>query len=87
VTSLGIPRMRVTVRVLSVMALGRGARGSTSLDRQRRRQVAVGVELLLQRGDLLIGGGDRVCADGNPRVPVYVPVVPSTYGRLRTSAD
>src|SRR5439155_20649325 len=38
----------------------------SAVDRQRRRQLAEGVDLLLHRGDLLLGRCDRVGAGDEP---------------------
>jgi len=38
----------------------------SAVDRQRRRQLAEGVDLLLHRGDLLLGRCDRVGSGDEP---------------------
>jgi hypothetical protein len=43
--------------------------GLNLVERQRGRQIAVGVDLLLQVGDLLLGQGDRVGAGDDRDVP------------------
>jgi len=47
--------------------------GRGLVDRQRRRQLAEGVDLLLERGDLLLGRLDRVGAGDEPeRRPLLI---------------